>query len=41
MTRYTKAFKRHAEARFSAIKKKVEAVEVNKNAEVLFPHDFV
>ena len=41
MARYTNAFKRHDEARFSAFKKKVETGEVKINADVLFPHDCV
>ena len=41
MARYTNAFKRHDEVRFSAFKRKVETGEVKINAEVLFPHDCV
>jgi hypothetical protein len=39
MTRYTKAFNKHDEARFAKFKEKVEKGEEKINASVLFPHD--
>ena len=41
MSRYTKAFNQHDEARFSKFKEKVEKGEEKINAGVLFPHDLV
>lgn len=41
MSRYTKAFNKHDEARFAKFKEKVEKGEAKINASVVFPHDLV
>jgi len=41
MSRYTNAFKKHDEIRFTEFKEKVKTGEVKINTSVLFPHDCV
>lgn len=41
MARYTNAFKRHDETRFTEFKNKVKTKEVKINTKALFPHDCV
>lgn len=41
MSRYTNAFKKHDEERFTSFKEKVKSGEVKINTQVLFPHDCV